>query len=306
VLAVAVGAGIAGCGDGTRILLGDGPTSGGHAAPPDGGPRVDGTPFGAPQVVAELGSAGNNDFKETLTADRLEIYFVSNRPGGPGNQDIWTAVRASTADPWGIPTCVLELSSPSTETGAAVSGDGLTIWLGSSRAGGKGGVDIWVSTRAARGMAWSTPSPVAELNTPNDEFPRPTAQGGLLMLPSYRGPPNNKYQTFTTSRPALDATWASPTAVTEVDTSGINTDAFLDDQGLLLYFSSDRLVATDQDLYVARRTDVGSAFTDFQPITELNTAGHAERDPWLSSDQREIYFSSDRGDGTLKIYRATR
>jgi hypothetical protein len=281
------------CGDGTRILLGE--------DRPDA--AVESLPFGAPILVAELGATGRNDFKETLTDDRLEIYFVSDRPGGPGSQDVWVSTRPSADATWSPPSCVVEVSSPQLETGAAVSGDGLSLWLGSSRSGGRGGVDIWLSTRPDRQSAWSTPTPVVELNTTNDEYPRPTALAGLLMLPSYRAPPNDKYQTYTTSRPALDASWVTAIAVPEVNTSTIDTDAFLREDGLVLYFSSDR--TGDQDLFVARRVDLTAPFTGFAAIAELNTTGHAERDPWLSRDGHEIYFSSDR-DGSLKIYRAVR
>ncbi len=297
-----------GCGDGTRIVLGQGAASqAGDAGAGSGGP------FGAPTLVAELASPGNNDFKETLTADRLEIYFCSDRPGGPGNQDVWRATRAGVNDPWSAPTLVAEVSSPSTETGPAVSADGLTLWVGSDRPGGKGGLDIWVSTRPSAASAWSTPALVPELSTTGDEFPRPPGESGLVMPGSYRSAPANKYQTFTASRlapdagagDAGDAGWTPPARLTEIDTANIDTDGFLTDDGLTLYFSSDRATAGDQDLYVATRSSTGAPFTVFAPIAELNTAGHAERDPWLSPDGREIYFSSDRS-GSLKIYRAAR
>ncbi|HXN31827.1 MAG TPA: hypothetical protein VN894_08200 [Polyangiaceae bacterium] len=262
--------------------------------------------FGAPVLVSDLVATGYLDYKETLTADRLEIYFISDRPGGPGNQDVWQAKRASATDPWGIPTCVVEVSSPLHETGPAVSPDGLTLWISSDRAGGKGGYDIWVSTRPTRSTpTWSTPKDVAELNTVGDEFPRAPIQSALVMPPSYREKlPNNQFQTFLTSRVSVNAPWAAPTRLSEVDTADIDTDGFLTDDQLVLYFSTDRAIVGDQDLYVARRSSPAAPFTSFDPISELNTT-HQERDPWVSPDGHEIYFSSDRG-GTLQIYHATR
>jgi hypothetical protein len=262
--------------------------------------------FGAPVLITELVASGFMAFKETLTADMLEIYFISDRPGGPGNQDVWHAKRARASDPWGTPNCVLEVSSPLHEAGPAVSPDGLTLWISSDRAGGKGGYDIWVSTRPnSVTPTWSTPRPVPELNTASDEFPRPPIQSGLTMPPSYREKlPNNQFQTCITSRSSVNAPWAPPTRLTEVDTSNIDTDGFLTDDQLGLYFSSDRVTLGDQDLYVAGRSGPQSAFITFVPIAELNTT-HQERDPWVSRDGREIYFSSDRG-GTLQIYHATR
>jgi WD40-like Beta Propeller Repeat len=280
------------CGDGTRIVLGQGPLPGAG-------------PFGAPVVVAELSASSANDFKESLTADMLEVYFCSDRPGGPGGQDVWVATRARTNDPWTAPRCLVDVSSPSLETGTAIAADGLTLWLASDRPGGTGGLDIWVSTRSSRGSPWSTPAPVSELNTTGDEFPRPPAESGLVMPPSYRAAPYNKYQTSLTSRADAAAPWTMPVRLAEIDTSPIDTDAFLTEDGLVLYLSSDRVTAGDQDLFVASRPDLKSPFGQALPLAELNAKGAQDRDPWLSPDGHEIYFSSDRG-GTLKIYRAVR
>ena len=283
------------CGDGTRILLGGGPQG-------DAGATLG--PFGPPAIVAELSASGSNDFKESLRGDMLEIFFCSDRPGGPGNQDVWTATRASTSDPWSTPTLVAEVSSSSHETGTALSVDGYTLWVSSDRPGGTGGLDIYVSTRATLTSSWSSPTPVNELNTTSDEFARTPALSGLLMPPSY-ALTKYKYQTYFASRADGGSPWSAPTRLAEVDTANIDTDAFLTEDALTLYISTDRIVAGDQDLFVATRSDVGSPFGTPSALAELNAAGSQDRDPWLSPDGHEMYFSSDRS-GTLKIYLATR
>ena len=95
----------------------------------------------------------------------------------------------------------------------------------------------------------------------------------------------------------------APVPRPDIDTANTDVDGFLSDDGLVLHFSSDRQNKGDQDLFVAGRADVRGAFTTFAPIPELNSS-HDDRDPWLSPDATEIYFSSDRS-GTLKIYHAT-
>jgi hypothetical protein len=284
-----------GCGDGRQVVLGGVPAL-------DAGTELGA--FGPPVLVPELAAAGFDDFKETLRGDLLEIYFCSTRPGGPGNWDVWSATRARASDPWGAPGLVAEVSSSSRETGTALSAEGLTLWLASDRPGGKGGFDIYVSTRPSRMAPWSTPAPVAELNTTSDEFPRAPAESALVMPPSYAFT-KYQYQTFLTSRPNAGAPWTKPASLSEVDTANIDTDAFLTQDGLVLYFSSDRIVVGDQDLFVTSRPDPGSPFGSSKPVSELNVAGYQDRDPWLSPDGREMYFASDRS-GTLKIYRATR
>jgi hypothetical protein len=291
--ALLVVAAAAGCA-GERVLLGQDPPD--DAAPP--------ATFNAPEIVAELGASGADDDKPTLTSDRLEIYFLSTRDGGPGSGDVWRAVRANVGDPWGPPSVVAEVSSSSHEKSPAVSGDGLTLWVASDRSGGQGGLDIWVSTRPDRSSAWSSPALVPALNSAGDEIPRPPGQQGLVMPLAVRPPSSSDYQIAFASRAATSAPWTAPAARPEIDTANTDVDGFLSDDGLVLHFSSDRQNKGDQDLFVAHRSGTGGAFAAFEPIPELNSS-HDDRDPWLSPDASEIYFSSDRS-GTLKIYRATR
>jgi hypothetical protein len=294
VLLVAGAASAAGAGcAGDRILLGGDPPEG--STPPT---------FNAPQIVEELAAAGADDDKPTLTSDRLEIYFLSTRDGGPGSGDVWRAGRTKAGDPWNAPTLVGEVSTASHEKSPAVSGDGLTLWVASDRAGGQGGLDIWVSTRLDRTSAWSTPVPVPELNSTGDEIPRPPGEGGLVMPLAVRPPSSSEYQIdFAARASAVDA-WITPVARAEIDTANTDVDGFLSDDGLVLHFSSDRQKKGDQDLFIGRRADTAGEFGAFAPIPELNSS-HDDRDPWLSPGATEIYFSSDRS-GTLKIYRATR
>src|SRR5262245_58586309 len=111
-------------------------------APSDMTPNVDDAaalgPFRNVQPVAELNTTGNED-DPTLTADQLEIFFTSTRAGGLGADDIWTSRRPSTSAPWGAPTLVTELSSPSRDLRPWISPDGLLLYFSSDRPGGAGG-----------------------------------------------------------------------------------------------------------------------------------------------------------------------
>jgi Tol biopolymer transport system component len=269
-------------------------------------------PFGAPSVVAELESA-SHDFNEkpTLTSDLLTIYFLSDRDGGSGSGDIWTAARATPADTWGAPAVVAGVNDSSRETSPAISGDGTTLWFASDRDGGVGGLDIWVSALADDagvdgGAGWSSPVPVVELNSSGDEIPRPPGYHGLIMPLSYRSDPDATYRTDSATRATAtpSATWSTPTPIASVNTAGLNDDGFLTDDGLTLYFSSDRLNGS-QDLFVTERPDLASPFAPPLALASLNTSDHDERDPWVSPDGREIFFASDRL-GKLQIFHATR
>ncbi|MGH7435771.1 MAG: hypothetical protein ACRENE_08855 [Polyangiaceae bacterium] len=289
---------LTGCGDGTRIVLGQGsPASDAEASSRAG-------QFGPPDLVTELSSSSADDEKPTLTSDLLQIYFVSTRAGGPGGGDVWTASRATPADRWNAPTLVGALSSPQHEKSPAVSADGLTLWVASDRPGGQGGLDIWVSTRTTVDGDWSTPVAVPELSSPGDEIPRPPGAGGLVMPIARRAQPTDGYQTYAASRTAAGMPWMAPVRRDDVDTASIDTDGFLTDDGLTLYLSSDRIHTGDQDLFVATRHDSTAAFAAFTALAELDST-HADRDPWVSPDGHQMFFVSDRS-GSLKIYDAVR
>jgi hypothetical protein len=109
--------------------------------------------FGPASPIVELNDAGANDIQPNVRKDGREIVFSSNRAGGVGGQDIWSATRANVEDPWSAP---VNLGS-SVNTGLGESRPSLS-WnaeqLLFGRAGpagtgegGTGASDIYVSTR---------------------------------------------------------------------------------------------------------------------------------------------------------------
>lgn len=102
--------------------------------------------FGAAVPVTELNSEGT-DADPSITADGLKIFFHSNRPGSLGT-DLYSSVRKSVFAPWSTP----EPLGPAVNTAAsenllAISPDGDTLFFTSSREGGFGSNDIYVTTR---------------------------------------------------------------------------------------------------------------------------------------------------------------
>lgn len=107
----------------------------------------DGSSFGAPAPAAGLNTAVD-DSRPNLRRDGLEIFFDSNRAGGIGGVDIWTATRASTPDPWSTPTNLGgDVNSTANDLRASLSWDATTLYFGSTRAGGEGSQDLYLTTR---------------------------------------------------------------------------------------------------------------------------------------------------------------
>jgi hypothetical protein len=84
----------------------------------------------------------NSPYEErhpSMAANMRAIFFASNRPGGLGGWDIWTAEwipSAGYSEPYNLGAPV---NSASDETDPAISGDGALLVFASNRSGGLGG-----------------------------------------------------------------------------------------------------------------------------------------------------------------------
>ena len=94
---------------------------------------------------AELNSP-SDDARPNIRWDGLEIVFDSVRSGGA--PDIWTSSRSSLSAPWADPVRLgAFVNSDAGESRASLSRDGRRLYFGSSRDGGQGNSDIYVSER---------------------------------------------------------------------------------------------------------------------------------------------------------------
>lgn len=107
--------------------------------------------FGTPELVDAVNSPVD-DGHPNVRRDGLEIFFYSAREdlaGAQGGNDIHSATRASTSDPWSTPVNLGgDINSSASETRPSLSWDGTHLYFGSSRAGGEGSSDIYVATRS--------------------------------------------------------------------------------------------------------------------------------------------------------------
>lgn len=241
--------------------------------------------------VASINSVADDE-SPTLTADLLEIYFTSNRAGGPGSGDVWCAQRDSRADAFGPPSLVAAVSTPQLETSPAISPDGLTLWVGSARAGGVGDADIWQFDRPSRDAPWGPAVNLAELNTARADLPRPVAEGGLVM-PFASRDAAGQFQTYLARRADTDAAFDVVVPLDELWVEGSSTsDAFLSEDGLFLFFSR-TLGEQEGQLFMTWRKGRRELFRQPIPLTDIDTS-EDERDPWLDPESTRFFFSSNR------------
>ncbi len=109
--------------------------------------------FGPAVLVPEL-SSPRRDTRTAISLDGLEMFVSSNRAGsvpdksGQPSLDLWISTRASTRDTWSTPTNLgPTVNTPAADSGPALSCDGTTLYFYSTRPGGVGGEDLYVTTR---------------------------------------------------------------------------------------------------------------------------------------------------------------
>lgn len=252
--------------------------------------------FSEPRLLSELASAAKTD-NPSLSSDLLEIYFTSERTG---NADLYVAERSSAQANFSAPIRIDALSTEAVETSPAISADGLSLSWASDREGGLGDLDIWRSTRAARGAPWSAPENQRALNSSGKDLPRlPGVHDSVMPISSDRA--ERGYYAILFARASDDtASFVSPTAVPELHFEHESTvDGFLTEDGLTLFYVTGPALGS-ADMFVASRRNTEAAFEHFTPLRELNTISD-ERDPWLSADGSRFFFSSNRG-GRYAIY----
>jgi WD40-like Beta Propeller Repeat len=93
-----------------------------------------GANFGDPVAVQNINLDTATDSRPVLTPDELIIYFSSTRPddNAEGLEDIWTASRSSSSEPFGPPARVAELSSSTLDEPSWISPDGCTLYYHSA------------------------------------------------------------------------------------------------------------------------------------------------------------------------------
>ena len=213
-----------------------------------------------------------------------------------------------------------ELNTPALDGCPIQSPDGLSLYLASNRPGGRGGLDIWVATRASASAAWGAPQNLGEpVNSAADDFcPTPVGKGGLFFvsreaLPGACGQ-GDIYYTHRTGA----AGWKEPERLlctpagpnSELDEQG---PSWVDPSGKLrgkkqLYFSRSSVTpSVAGEIYLSERQN-GARFGPATAVSELNDTAANEIQPNVRADGLEVVFSSNRagGLGAQDLWVATR
>jgi Tol biopolymer transport system component len=195
-------------------------------------------------------NSGGYDWGPSISTDGLELYFHSRR--GYVNYDIWVTRRASKNDPWQEPVNLGPVvNTTEHENFPCISANGLSLYFASSRPGGLGEHDIWVTMRTTKDDVWGEPvnlGPVIN-STSGEVGPAISADGLTLFFssgfPGPAGPPRpggfGRSDLWMSQRATKDEPWGKPVNLGPiVNTTANELRPNISADGSTLYFCSTR------------------------------------------------------------------
>jgi hypothetical protein len=261
------------------------------AAPGPVDPCLLGSNFGLPSIVTGLPAPA---FSPSLAADGLTLYFASAG-------EIYSARRSSVASlDFSQVTAVNNVNTQGTELTPSLSYDGLRLYFAR---GVDPNRDLFVAVRATLADPFDAGTRLTALSDayPSVVLPRESASGLELFFASVSGPA--LFDIWVSRRDALSDTYGAASPVNELNTNLDENPGGLSSDGLTLLVTSKRTgTLGGQDIWVATRPSIASAFTGVVNETALNS-GANDLDPSLSADAGELFFASDR-DGQTAVYRS--
>ena len=269
--------------------------------------------FGDWSAPVNLGDGVNSafeDFLPELSKNGRSLYFSSNRPGPFGGEDLWVSRRASPADPWGPAENVgAVINGPFNERSPALSRDGHLLFFASTRPGGRGGFDIWVSWRAHThdDFGWQAPVNLGSgVNSPAGDFGPSYFENDDLGIPTLF---------FASSRPGVGGvdiyrsemnaagSFGPATLVTELSTPHNDFRPTIRFDGLEVIFDSNRPAPPDivgvglRDLWLTTRSSTSAPWSPPQHLGNVVNGPFNDSLAALSGDGFTLALTSDRPDG---------
>jgi hypothetical protein len=263
--------------------------------------------FGTPTNPGPPINSSYDEFGVCISANGLEFYFSSSRPGGYGGIDLWVMKRPTIEDNWGDPE---NLGSPANTQYSywepSISSDGLSLYFsdghmtpdgsgpsyGNHLPGGLGGQsDIWMITRETIHDTWGAPVNIGlAVNRLNAVHPSISADGLSLYFQSHRG---IQCDIMVATRESTSDSFGNPVILKNVNNNNMNgwmPDISAD--GRVLFYNG------IQRLWMSTRATI---YDDFGPTQilppQINISSHSSYGPSISPDGSILYFASARPGG---------
>ena len=276
------------------------------------GPRLC---YDLPVNVGPLINTANFEGGPSLSQDGLTLLFGAARQNSLGqlDEDIYIATREAISEPFGPPQ---NLGAPVNSVGYGdyspeLSHDGLTLYFSSSRPGGLGEGDLYVTTRESIDDPWEPPQNLGpNVNTPYFEGqPSTSANGKTLYWDSVRPDGLGDFDIWMATRANVGRDFGPAVNVgPEVNTVGPEFGAAISQNEKQLFFSSGRSGNVGQiDIWVVERKEKSGPWGISINVDTLNSP-FFQAMPTLRRNGRELCFMAFRpeGCGGLDVWCANR
>jgi Tol biopolymer transport system component len=266
-----------------------------------------------------LGLTINSPFSDggpALSKDGLSLYFQSDRPGGFGGIDIWVCQRAGVDLPWGPPANLgPAINTSVNEILPTFSRDGHLMFFASSRPGGFGSSDIWVSARTHThdDFSWQTPVNLGEgvnsaaFDAGSTFFEDDDTRIPKLFFVNNRPGGVGDFDIYVS---ALSAGSFGPAAlVPELSSPQRDAVPSIRFDGLEIFLQSNRPGGFGLlDLWVSTRETTLDAWSNPANLGATVNTAFAEVQAAVSSDRETLFFASNRpgGFGEFDLYMTQR
>jgi hypothetical protein len=246
-----------------------------------------------------------DDEAQVITGDGLTMFYGSRAPGGLGNLDIWMVTRPTLASPWGSPVNLgPTVNSTAIDTGPRLSPDGLSLYFSSTRSGGSGGYDLWVTSRSSLSGPFGAPVNLGSAvnSSSEDGVVDISADNRTLVFDSLRLDGLGQDDIWMSTRADANAPWEPARNLgAPINSSSGDFPVALSRDGLLLFFKSWRPISdpaganTVSALYVCRRASPEQEFGApvlIRPILSIGSGGVDYSS--LSDDSTTLYVGTYR------------
>jgi hypothetical protein len=225
----------------------------------------------APEFAISISPDGRELWFNRASADRSSMTLMVSRRGADGN--------------WGTPS-IASFSGPSLDVDPFITPDGRRLYWSSTRprAGGGTSFSTWYVERTADG--WSAPiDPGAPMNSDSADVFVSASRDGDVVFSSERDGTRRFYLTRQEG-----GRWRTPVALALPEPQGI-LNPMLSPSGRYLVYAK-TVPGRAADLFVACRTATG--FDAGRPLSDAVNGRWADFAPSFSSDERTLYFTSER------------
>ncbi len=269
--------------------------------------------FSMPQNNGTTVNSADDESGACVAPNGLSLYLSSDAPGTLGSKDLWVSQRPTLTSAWGVPQNLgTALNTDEIENLPALSLDGKTMFFTSTRLGGFGSSDIYMTTRinANDDFGWTAPVNLGPIiNTGDGEigagyFEDPSSGLATLYFTSNRAGGLGGEDFYQSTRNA-NGSFNPATNFAALNSSWNDRGLQIRRDGLEVIFASDRDGGFGgRDIWVATRASLAAQWNPPVNLAAVNSSG-SDQSPSLSPDGSILYLSSSR-DGSSDIYTVVR